>query len=227
MKKLFLLAFLPLMFIACDKDIDPNLAGANELHYTTNNNEMISFDKEDFDAEVTSHTYDAGSGVIIFSKPITKIGDYAFQYAKLVSISIPNKVATIGEDAFYGCDYLESVVFGNSIKCIGRNCFYSCNLTSVSLNEGLEKIEYGAFCGCDKLHTITLPSSLIAMESNIFSGCYALESIYCKASNPPSTENDTFYGIRTYPVVYVPQSHLWKYQSDSNWSKMDLEGYDF
>ena len=41
--------------------------------------------------------------------PITAIGDIAFEGAGFTSVTIPNSITTLGEDAFYGCLGLTTV----------------------------------------------------------------------------------------------------------------------
>jgi hypothetical protein len=50
----------------------------------------------------------------------------------LISITLPDSVTSIGEDAFYGCTGLVSIVIPNSVTTIGKSAFYDCySLTNV------------------------------------------------------------------------------------------------
>ena len=65
---------------------------------------------------------------------MTSIGDYAFYgCSKLISIEIPDSVASIGDYAFFGCSSLENVSIGKGVESIGYQAFAGCSsLTSVT-----------------------------------------------------------------------------------------------
>lgn len=53
----------------------------------------------------------------------------------LTSITIPNGVTSIGNNAFDGCSGLTSVTIPDSVTIIGYCAFYDCNsLTSINFN---------------------------------------------------------------------------------------------
>ena len=59
---------------------------------------------------------------------LTQIGSNAFSGSGLKMIEIPDKVTTIGGDAFAYCDQLTTVVVGERVKTMNQGVFYSSNV---------------------------------------------------------------------------------------------------
>ena len=62
---------------------------------------------------------------------ITKIGSNAFSRTGLKKIVIPDKVTSIGEDAFAYCDELTIVLIGKSVNTLSKGAFYSSPVKDV------------------------------------------------------------------------------------------------
>ena len=59
--------------------------------------------------------------------PVTRVGTYAFNYDyTITSVTIPEGVTTIEDQAFYNCGNLQSVSIPDSIMYIGEDAFYEC-----------------------------------------------------------------------------------------------------
>lgn len=57
----------------------------------------------------------------------------AFRESKIISVTIPSSVKTIGDSAFYNCGNLSSVTVCEGVETIGQNAFRACaNLGSIA-----------------------------------------------------------------------------------------------
>ena len=84
---------------------------------------------------------------LILPKTITSVGDYAFSYAYLKSISLPDGLKTLGSRCFQYCQ-LKEIHLPDSLKTIGEEAFSENPLTEIHFPEGLTSIKSGAFSSC-------------------------------------------------------------------------------
>ena len=92
---------------------------------------------------------------------VTRIGEDAFAYSGLTSITIPKNVKTIYKNAFKGCENLTSVKFAGAVNNIGKSAFSKCvNLKTVNFTKGyLKKVYDYAFYKCEKLDKVTISNT--------------------------------------------------------------------
>ena len=89
------------------------------------------------------------------------IGKYAFFGSEIKSVVIPDKVISISESAFEGCEQLHTVSIGAGVAKIGRYAFMNClSLTSITIPEQMTQIEAQAFFGCEALFEVVNNSEL-------------------------------------------------------------------
>ena len=160
----------------------------NEIWYTSIDGNVVNlgfnYNGDSFGANIVSNVYENGKGVITFDGEVTKIADSAFsttlfaeQTSTLQSITIPNSVNIIGDDAFQYCISLSNVVIPDGVEKIGSGAFSCCyNLTQISLPDDIQYIGQSAFA-CTGITSITIPENAI-LEENIVWGCDKLKSIY-------------------------------------------------
>lgn len=109
---------------------------------------------------------------------VKSIGSSAFSGSGLQSIVIPNSVTSIGRDAFNNCGGLTSVSIGNGVTSIEQSTFESCsNLTTVSIGNNVTSIGDYAFNYCDKISSIKIPNSVKSIGDWAFGRCKGLTSI--------------------------------------------------
>ena len=96
----------------------------------------------------------------------------------LKTVTLPESVTAIGEDAFYCCTALEKVTITSTEAEISYYAFAKCpKLATVLLPESMWSIREGAFSDCTALASITVPDGIGAVEYNTFKDCTALKSV--------------------------------------------------
>lgn len=99
---------------------------------------------------------------------VSAIGKEAFYNCKdLYSISIPNSVTTIGEEAFEFCG-LKSINIPNSVTTIASRAFFCCDLTSLYIPNSIMTIGKDAFAHCKLLETLAIEDSETPVEIHFF-----------------------------------------------------------
>jgi hypothetical protein len=136
-------------------------------------------------------------------------------------VTIPSSVASIGFDAFYHCNSLESV----NIEDIALWCaidfssydssplHYANNLylngilvTELVIPEGVTVISEYAFADCTCITSVIIPESVTSIEYYAFKSCTALTSIKYRGSEEAwnniylLTSWDT--GTDNYTIIY-------------------------
>ena len=117
----------------------------------------------------------------IDGKPVTSIGEGAFENVMITAVSIPASVKNIHNLAFKSCSQLQTVTFaeGSALASIGDNAFAGCQkLSSLQLPEGVTEIGRAAFNGCRALREITIPTGVTEIEDFTFGVCASLREIH-------------------------------------------------
>ena len=129
--------------------------------------------------------------------PVKEIDADAFhQKDQITSVTIPDSVTYIGEDAFRGCTSLTTVTFiGNStVTSIEPYTFNGCYaLTSINLPDSITSIKEGAFHNCVSLESLKLPNSLESIDSLAFYDCGKLTELNLPAAFKTFGDNPFAY----------------------------------
>lgn len=132
---------------------------------------------------VTNYKYNgAAADVTIPSryqgKPVTTIGHAAFFNSAVTSVTIPDSVTSISDEAFINCPKLTNISIPNSVTYIGFSAFSSCtSLKSITLPSSLSTIQSYAFYNCGNLKTIRIPVSVTSIGNNAFADCPSLMTV--------------------------------------------------
>lgn len=113
-------------------------------------------------------------------KPVVSIGDGAFNGSgRVQNVEVTGSfIQSVGNNAFYNCSKLESVVLPDSVNYLGERAFQSCRmLTSVRLPAKLKEILPYTFAYCGSLSEVVLPETLVNIGESAFSDCVSLKEI--------------------------------------------------
>ena len=101
---------------------------------------------------------------------VTTIGEAAFYRCQyLLNINVTNKVTAIGKYAFSGCTRMVTAVDTSGVSVIGDNAFADCTfLTEVIFGNKLTEIGASAFINCKALASANLPSSVTTVSDYAF-----------------------------------------------------------
>jgi hypothetical protein len=156
-----------------------------------NNNNIEKFIEAGFIFSSDNFTitrYDGTGVVITIPDRITTIGDNAFKGNENITkiiFNIESKLATIGKNAFSGCTKLISINIPSSVKNIGDTAFKSCtSLKSIYIPPGVKTIGDYTFEFCELLTSITIPFSVTTIGIYGFRGCKSLNEIIFEGSVP-------------------------------------------
>ena len=134
--------------------------------------EDFEYEMEDGEVIITGYI---GSDLEIYipskinDRPVTAIGEEAFEGYDMTYVSMPDSVVIIEKEAFRNCACLKEIDFSKKLTEIGENAFMGCEaLTKVDLPEKLETIRKSAFSFCPSLSSVKLPESLLMMEKDAF-----------------------------------------------------------
>ena len=156
----------------------------NVLLYTSTDGKIVERSKDSYNGQyywnvdMKSNTYHNGQCIMVFDKPITEIGEHAFENCTgLTSITIPNSVTYIGSSAFSGCTSLPVI---GGIRYAGSYLLEVVDKTRLSytIKQGTRFIGDGAFSDCKSLISLAIPNSVTYIGSEAFYGCENIKSVY-------------------------------------------------
>ncbi|MBQ7691829.1 MAG: leucine-rich repeat domain-containing protein [Muribaculaceae bacterium] len=139
------------------------------------------------------HTYQ--SGVTIF--PLDEL------YDQHITVVNATDYVEIGENAFYGNEYVERVDFCDTLTTIGAHAFENSVLTS-----------------------LTLPATLTTIGEDAFKGVTTLTSITCNVAVPPVVTFEPEVYVLCKDKVTVPAEYEAAYRADEIWGPFFSPAYE-
>ncbi len=164
----------------------------------------LTQDGENYYATVSSYTDELSETIEIpasitqgeITYSVTSIGNNAFAYSDLSSITIPSSVVSIGAKAFASCTSLgtmvvasdnqnyTSTVNGNEYNAIlskdGKTLIFGCKNSEIP--NSVENIADNAFYDINGLESISIPESVVSIGAQAFYAIDYLKGITIPAS---------------------------------------------
>ncbi len=155
---------------------------------------------------------------VIIEADITEIPQCCFYLqTKLTSLSLPEGITAIGDDAFCGCK-ISSLTLPSSLKTIGARAFSNNGITQLTIPNKVESIGNAAFAH-NSIDNIDLPATLVSLHATAFKW-ESMNEVICRAQSVPQTPQTDelnnswrpFYQINENCVLKVPAESLTIYQ---------------
>lgn len=135
--------------------------------------------------------YVGSGGDVIIPDGVTEIGRYFpiwyeggfgvsafFGCSTITSISVPDSVISITDEAFTGCSELKSITLSNNLTELPYLAFNSCtSLTSITIPYSVTSIDVWAFSGCNNLSEVVILNPEVKVSSYMFRDCPNLKSV--------------------------------------------------
>lgn len=113
---------------------------------------------------------------------VVGIDEGAFKGTNITSVTIPETVTEIGQEAFMNCKKLAAVNFEGADAYLGERAFKNCTSLTELYVPASGILYDGTFAGCTNLAAVALEYGNMYVEEGAFSGCTKLEYIYLPAS---------------------------------------------
>ena len=177
-------------------------ASSTKLTETTDPN-AAGFHTNVFGANMASHQFDNGKGLIVFDADITAIGTKAFYgCASITSVEIPQGITTIHANAFQDCVGLTDINLPRNLGSIGEAAFKNSGLIRPKLPASLNAIGAAAFEHCTSLTSIVIPAAVTVIHNDTFQDCSALQ-IMNLSDSVTSIGSEAFMGCSALQKIYV------------------------
>ena len=156
---------------------------------------------------------------VVIEANITEIPECCFYLqTKLTSLSLPEGITSIGNDAFTQCK-ITSLTLPASLKTIGARAFSNNRITQLTIPDKVETIENDAFA-YNSIGNIDFPATLVSLHATAFKW-KSMNEVICRALSVPQTPQTDefnnswrpFYQINENCVMKVPAESLDNYKN--------------
>ena len=125
------------------------------------------------------------------------------------SYTIKKGTVIIGDEAFYRCKSLESIVLPDGLTSIGNGAFLFCtSLQSINIPDSVTSIGFGAFLFCTSLKSINIPDSVTSIGFGAFNGCESLIKVDICNKNYYTQDNMLIYSQGNVVSCWSQKEHI-------------------
>lgn len=148
---------------------------------------------------------------LIINEGVTTIGDWAFGYFTKLSgnLIIPDTITSIGEFAFFACDFTGNLTIPSSVTQIKQFAFQDCNKLTGSLiiPNSVTSIGKGAFYDCTGFTgNLIISSNIVDIASHAFFGCTGFSGNLLIPKGVKNIGNSAFQRLVGIKSVTIPNT---------------------
>ena len=140
---------------------------------------------------------------VIMPEYLTTTGSGTFMDSPLSSITLPQNLTYIDDNAFNGCGGLRDISIPSGVTSIGNGAFEGCWLQHIYLHDGLKSIGNYAFAN-SALKEINIPNSVEYIGDNCFQGCGGLEEVVILSDQITEIPNEAFADCNALHTIKLP-----------------------
>ena len=151
---------------------------------------------------------------VIIEANITEIPECCFYLqTKLTSISLPEGITSIRDDAFNQCK-ITSLTLPASLKTIGARAFSNNGITQLTIPDKVETIENDAFA-YNSIDNIDFPATLVSLHATAFKW-KSMNEVICRALSVPQTpQTDEFFNNSWRPFYQINENCVLRVPAES------------
>lgn len=185
---------------------------ANNAYYSSISG--ILFNKQQ--SAILAYPPGKSDSTYVIPDGVTYIGESAFEFCTLTSITLPKSLKNIGAKAFSFCWGLTSIDIPNDTTNIGGSAFQYCkNIKSITIPNSVTSIGGRAFTGCSSLTLIVIPNGVTSLGNDTFQGCGHLTMVVIPNS-VTSLGLDVFTGCKNVTIHGVAGSYVQAYAEQND-----------
>ncbi len=210
------------------QDAFVNCSNLTEISVSEDNGVYVSYDGIIYSKDMTTLIYSPEGRIetAVIPDGVTTIGEYAFEYSRVLEgIEMPDSVTIIEDYAFYCCESIPQINISENVTKIGNRAFSGCeSVTSIDLPESVSEMGEEVFYGCFSLVSVTLPDGITNIGDSTFRHCFCLTDVEIP-STVESIDDSAFSYCTSLVSIIIPEG-VTKIGSSAFWECSSLINID-